>query len=59
MNIDLILQLKKKGMILGRKNDQKMKVLKSLDQVHMNSKMLCLNMDLRYNQAMDLDPDWL
>lgn len=59
MNIDPILQSKKKDTILARKKDLKIKAGKFLVQAHMNSKMLCLNMDLKYNQAMDLDLGWL
>ncbi len=59
MNIDPILQSKKKDTILARKKDLKIKAGKFLAQALMNSKMLCLNMDLKYNQAMDLDLGWL
>lgn len=59
MNTDLILPSNKKDMILEKKKGQNIKALKFLDQGHMNSKMLCLNTDRKFNQAMDLGPDWL
>lgn len=46
-------------MILEKKNGQKIKVQECLGQDLMNSKMLCLNTDRKFNQVMDLDPDWL
>lgn len=48
---------RKKDMILENRQDQNMEIAECQDQDLINMKMQFLNLDLRWNPVMDLDPE--